>query len=259
MRLKNVLLIFSVLIQFSLADEPAKPDSSAAKNDSLLVIPSSPLSLIPQDSINVQFKFPSKKTTAPARIIPRPSLPANPLSIDTRSGSYYTPKNVQDKMDQIMNRPRQDSFMPVLAMAVFAAKVAAKHLEVEKLFALKAEDYLIPENQIDILEQLWQKAPKRIDELYFAGNLSQGLTAKKLQNILLDLTEKNLLKTRDAGENNILFFPAQRKADVVKMIKAALRSENITEARMTQLQNLLQHLTSEDSQNPKPTLKISTP
>jgi hypothetical protein len=173
-----------------------------------------------------------------------PKPPQTPLDIDMRESSYYTPREVQDKMDQIMNRPRSDSFMPILAMAAFAASVAAKQLEVEKLFELNAEDYLVPDDEFTILQKLWLKAPQTIDELYLISGLQENQTAKVLQLKISSLSDKSLIKTRGDDNNNILFFPAQKLDKVKDLFKKALNDFNKSEQEIEQLKAFYNKLLS---------------
>ncbi len=193
------------------------------------------------DTLSLRLSYPAVKQL-PKNIIPMPKLTGNPLEIDTRTGSYYTPRNVQDKMDQIMNRPRRDSFVPVMAMAVFAASIAAKQLEIEKLFELSAKDYFVSDHQFSILEKLWAKAPRRIDDLYLSTDLKNETTAKELQKNITILTEKSLIKTRDAGENNILFYPAQKSEKVIDLFKSAINDPSNSKETNVTLKNLLERL-----------------
>jgi predicted transcriptional regulator len=183
------------------------------------------------DTLGLKFSYPSKGL--PQNIISMPKPPRTPLDIDMRESSYYTPRDVQDKMDQIMNRPRSDSFLPVLAMAAFAASVAAKQLEIEKLFELDADDYLVADDEFEILKKLWIKAPQTIDELYLKSDLKNHQTAGLLQERIVSLSDKNLIKTR--GDNkNILFYPAQKLEKVRELFRKEL-SDNNNEEEIEQL------------------------
>ena len=234
------LFLYLLLITFNnlaaqnqiLPADSVKTDST--EKDSMLFVHS--------DSLGLKLTFPQKNI--PKNIFTMPKPPATPFDIDMRESSYYTPRNVQDKMDKIMNRPRSDSFMPVLAMAAFAVSVAAKQLEVEKLFELDAEDYLTPENEYEILEKLWIKAPQSLDELYLESDLQNEQTAKLLQERITSLLDKSLLKTRGDGENNIIFFPAQKLDKVKELFKTALNDFDKSEEEIIQLKTFYDKLHS---------------
>ena len=127
-------------------------------------------------------------------------------------------------------------------MAAFAASVAAKQLEVEKLFELKAKDYLVPEQEFEILEKLWRKAPQSIDELYLKTDLQNEQTAKLLEEKITSLSDKSLLKTRGDGETNILFFPAQKLDKVKEIFKKALNDFDNSEEESKQLKTFYDKL-----------------
>jgi len=214
--------------------------------------------LLNNDTLNLEMDF-TTGMKIPQNIISMPKAPESILDIDYRSSSYYTPRNVQDKMDQIMNRPRSDSFMPVLAMAAFAASVAAKQLQISKLFELKAEDYFVNENEWLILEKLWEKSPQKISDLYLNSKLKENNTATELQKIIMALAGKGIIKTREESDNTILFFPAQNKKKVTEMFRQALDDETNTDELQHKLNNYYQKLSGEDSTENKNNRDIEIP
>ncbi|HHM01832.1 MAG TPA: hypothetical protein ENJ15_02385 [Caldithrix abyssi] len=154
--------------------------------------------------------------------IPRITLPENPLEIDRRGSSYYTPRVVRDELDRAMNRPRAESFVPVLALVPLAIRLAEKHLAIEKLLRKNARDYLIPERSWRLLKILWQKAPLNVAELYA---MRQSYSAGALEKELQALSEKGLLKTRKTGNGIVLFFPAEKPRQVLKYFTDAISLE----------------------------------
>ena len=225
----KILFFISIILNGLFAQNQDLPaDSTVAdssKIDSLL--------FGQRDSLGLKLSYPQQHI--PKNIITIPSPPRTPLDIDMRESSYYTPRNVQDKLDQIMNRPRSDTFMPVLAMAAFAASVAAKQLEIEKLFELDAQDYLLPENEFEILKKLWIKAPQTIDALYLESDLQNEQTAKLLQERITSLADRNLIKTRGDGKNNILFYPAQKLEKVRELFHKEMNNNDHSEQEIEQL------------------------
>lgn len=214
-----LLLSYKLCAQSSLTDTSQyyASDSALSNIDSTL--------FFSNDTINLNLNYLENKKL-PKNLINMPKAPTNPFEIDYRTSSYYTPKLVQDKMDQIMNRPRSDSFMPVLAMAFFAASIAAKQLQIEKLFELTAEDYLVGDLEWKLLESLWHKSPQKIDALYLNSSLHYSNTAQQLQDALAVLADKSLVKTREAEEKVILFFPAQDKQTVSGLFQKALKESS---------------------------------
>lgn len=206
--------------------------------------------LYPQnDSLSLKLTFPLE-TKINRNAVPIPKMPSNPWELDYRSSSYYTPKLVQDKMDQIMNRPRSDSFVPVMAMAFFAASLAVKQLQASKLFQLSAEDYLLDDSEWQVLEALWNKSPLGIDELYLNTGLRDNTTAAELQKQLAKLADKNLIKTRDAGSNIILFYPAQDKKTVKQLFIEDIHNNVVSDSLKTQMKSVMRRFPDEaaDSQ-----------
>jgi len=228
--MKKILLLLLLSALSNLVAQNQTKIIDSTKTDSTKI---DTMLFVQNDTLGLKLSYP--QTNIPKNFFAMPKPPVTPLDIDMRESSYYTPRNVQDKMDRIMNRPRSDSFMPILAMAAFAASVAAKQLQVEKLFELNAEDYLIPEKEFEVLEKLWIKAPQSIDELYLKSDLQNEQTAKLLQEKVASLSEKSLLKTRGDGENNILFFPAQKLEKVKELFKTALSDFDNSEEEIKQL------------------------
>ncbi len=152
-------------------------------------------------------------------LFPRITLPDNPLEIDPRGSSYYTPREVQDQLDMAMNRPRSESYVPVFALAAFAARLVEKQLNIRKLLERKAEDYLISESGWQLLMALWRKAPMDVKEIY---RIHHSYSAGALEKELLFLNEKGLLKTRKTENGVILFYPAQKAQKVLALFNAAL-------------------------------------
>ncbi|MCB0282087.1 MAG: BlaI/MecI/CopY family transcriptional regulator [Calditrichaeota bacterium] len=196
------------------------------------------------DSLGLKLTFPLENKIN-RNAIPVPKMPDNPWELDYRSSSYYTPRLVQDKMDQIMNRPRSDSFVPVMAMAFFAANLAVKQLQASKLFQLSAEDYLVDDLEWKILEALWKESPLRIDELYLNTNLKDSTTATELQKHLTHLADKNLIKTRDAGSDIILFYPALDLNSVKQLFIEDVRNDSVNDSLKLQMKIVLERFPKE--------------
>jgi predicted transcriptional regulator len=247
--MKNLILVL-LSASFVFGQDSTITSADSSKTDSLKLALIDSTLFLQKDTLALQLTFPIKKTI-PKNVISIPKPSSNRFEVDTRSGSYYTPRNVQDKIDRGMGRPRSDSFAPVMAMAFFAASIAAKQLEIDKLFELKAADYLIPDGQFSILEKLWVKAPQRIDGLYLSAGLKDETSAKELQTRLASLADKGLVKTRDAGKDNIFFYPAQRRERVIKLFKKALNDTTNSKETQYKLAVLLKRLENLSSQNNK--------
>lgn len=218
--------------------------------DSLKTIPSNDsLSLFAADTLGLRLSYPVERQLPKDLINIR--TPKSPLEVDTRTGSYYTPKIVQDKLDDIMNRPRSDSFVPLLGLAAFAVNVAVKQLEAAKLFEPKAEDYMLSDKELLVLEQLWIKAPQKIDELYLNTSLQEGNTANELQKTISKLTDINLVKTRTDGKKMVLFFPSQKLDHVKNIIRNAVNDTKRLEKETDQLKLVLNRFENIEQQKDK--------
>jgi predicted transcriptional regulator len=203
--------------------------------------------LFNNDTINLLIDFTTGRKI-PTNAISMPKAPSSLLEIDNRSGSYYTPRNVQDKIDRIMNRPRSDTFMPVFGIVAFAASIA-KQLGISKPFELKAEDYFVDENEWLILEKLWDKSPQKITGLYLDSSLKKNNTAAKLQEIVLSLAGKGLIKTREESDKTVLFFPAQNKNKVEEIFILALTDKTNTDELQKKLNDYYLKLTTAETKS----------
>lgn len=195
------------------------------------------MSFFRPDTLHIKLTYPSQNKLPP-NLIKRPLL-TSPLEVDMRSSSFYTPREVQDKLDHIMQRPRSDNFVPVMAMAAFAINVAARQLQAAQLFEPKAEDYLLPESELLILKKLWIKSPLDLVGLYNEPEIQNIYTAAALQTSIFNLAEKNLIKTRSDNKNDVLFFAAQKLMRVKELLQKKLQAENITDAERQEYQQVI--------------------
>lgn len=169
-------------------------------------------------------------------------FPQNRLFLDYRESSYYTPRMVSDKLTRIMNRPRADSFMPILPIAFLAARIAMQQIKIAPLITISPVDYLACADQIDILLNLWQSAPQTLDELYTGMNKKKNMTIQTLQSALEKLINHKLVKTRVRQNAPQWYFPAQSRRETRALLQESdikLLSERQIQAR-TQLLKMLE-------------------
>lgn len=196
--------------------------------------------LFKADSISFQTIAPSQKL--PQNLI-RPQTPHSPLDIDRRGSSFYTPRYVQDKMDNIMNRPRSDSFVPIFPMAVIAARIAMSQIDVDKLFEPAVRDYIMPDSTWQVLELLWEKSPQTIETIYPELKTEKPQTARTVERQLTLLAERGLLKTRvDEQPQRVWFFPAQKRQEAAALLQSALRDSSLTPDQITNIEQRLSGL-----------------
>ena len=191
-------------------------DSTAADSTKIDLI-YLPVTLLKDSTLKFNLEYSGKEE--PKIFFPKVTLPDNPLEIDMRGTSYYTPREVQDHLDKAMNRPRSESLVPVFALAAFAARMAEKQLKIQKLLEKKAEDYLITDSEWHLLTALWKKAPMNVEELY---RVHKSYSARAMEKELLLLNDKGLLKTRKTGNGILLFYPAQKAEAVLALFNSAL-------------------------------------
>jgi len=173
---------------------------------------------------------------------PKNVLPKNPLFLDYRGSSYYTPKIVQDRLDFIMNRPRADSFVPIPVVAMLAANIAMKYIDIEKKMEITAKDYLLDEPFLSLLYTLWQKTPSTAGELYRQDSSATDKTYLTLEEHLEFLIGKKLVKSREMEAGETLYYPAQPSSEVIKLLEKGLIDSTLTENQRTRLAHLLTRL-----------------
>jgi len=165
-------------------------------------------------------------------------LPKNPMMLDTREGSYYTPKIVQDRLTFFMNRPRADSFVPIPTVAFLAASVAMHYLQIEKNILITAEDYLVNDRHRAILFSLWQKSPQTISDIYSQKPHQIYNTYETLSAAIDSLIDKRLIKRRNVEKGETLLYPAQPLADVITLLDDFLLNgapEQLTRQKISKL------------------------
>ena len=173
--------------------------------------------------------------------IPRIDI-RNPFAIDTRTSSYYVPRQVRDELNLIMNRPRESAFMPVLGLAAFlASQIAENVLFISLKTSIDAENILRSRNNTDILELLWEKNPRTADELYLEPPFENEMTCNGLIDSLNVLIENNLIRTRQEKENTF-YFPALKRDVFILKIKRFLSDRNTGSEIRISLEELLNKL-----------------
>jgi hypothetical protein len=135
-------------------------------------------------------------------------LTSTPFGIDTRSSSFYTPRFVRDELNNMMHRPKDHAFVPVMGVAFIAAQMIGKYLLVERELQINSQNILNCSEQIPILEALWLRNPQTCDELYKLEKFNQKYTFRELENDLDVLVDQKLVKTRRLENDELQYFPA---------------------------------------------------
>lgn len=182
------------------------------------------------DTLNLRMVYPVDRKL-PVLHIPAHTRPKPGETVDYRGTSYYTPTIVQDKLDQIMNRPRADSFTPILPLAMLATKVAIEKLNAGDLFKLKAQDYIIADLPWDVLEKIWLQPNQSFKNIFEILNKKGIVVAGDLDTALELLSEKNLIKTKGLKASDTRYFPAQSIADVKLLFSKAFSDTTLPIAK----------------------------
>jgi len=173
---------------------------------------------------------------------PRNVMPDNFWELDYRHHSYYTPKDVSDHLDHIMNRPRADSFVPLPTLAFIAASLALQQLDIQKKIEIKAVDYILDEKVEFVLLSLWKKSPQTATDIFESAEINEDRTVVVLQSELQILIDKKLIKRKKMEAGPDLYFPAQTLAEAKLLIKNGIDFNQISEDELEKLCDFLSKL-----------------
>jgi len=195
-------------------------------------------------SLNIEMTAPSLPKSKTAYYDPRKVMPGNSLFLDTRSSSYYVPQQVGDKLNRIMNRPSSNEVVPVFAAAVLAASIASQYINIDYELKLIAADYVLDEKYFPILAALWEQSPQTAFQLFEKDSIKKERTAVILKNELSELAELNIIKMRLQENAPKLYFPAQKKEEVKKLISGDLKKEKLLAEQKQKLRALVRIIDS---------------
>lgn len=207
-------------------------DSLADSSFSALDFTNPQLHFQTPDSLSIRFEAP-KRVTGPNYYDPKKVIPDNPLELDYRESSYYTPRIVSDKLDHIMNRPRSDSFVPILPLAYLAASVALQMIDLDFSSPAAATDYLKNQQDLAVLIALWKQSPQTVKELLEHPLINASHSYNTLERLLDDLSRHNLVKRKIIEKGPTQYFPAQKKEEVLLALKNAHLSKELTAEEKT--------------------------
>jgi hypothetical protein len=205
--------------------------------DSLAV--SFPMPVLPlrdwQESTNQYFYLKAEvdKIDISHYISPENIIPSDPFKTDRRGSSYYVPRMVRDELNLIMNRPKDHAFVPILPVAFLAVQLASQYLIIQQKTEITYKDIAEAEEAYPILEELWEKNPQTLSELYKKGTLQDNYTMIELQR-LMDLLVVNKLVKRKLIENSeTQYFYSLDKIRYDFLVEKE-KSENIRESNQSQ-------------------------
>lgn len=142
------------------------------------------------------------------RYHPSKVMPKNPFELDYRSNSYYIPRMVKDELNLIMNRPKDNSFVPILGVAFIAAQLATKYLLVQNKKKISTNNIFNTLDEKNILKALWKKNPQTASELYKNTIIDKAITLIKLNEGINRLVDNKLIKQKNLEDKELLFYPA---------------------------------------------------
>ena len=163
------------------------------------------------------------------RYHPSSVMPSDPFKLDYRSGSYYVPRMVRDELNLIMNRPKDNAFVPVLGVAFIAAQLASKYIFVQEKLKISKENILNTLDDYIIMNELWKKSPQTTSELYKIPGLKFKFTLKELNLKMDNLIDNKLIKQKNLEDKELQFFPAISKIEYDKLLKQINADTNATE------------------------------
>jgi hypothetical protein len=119
----------------------------------------------------------------------------DPFKLDVRGSSYYVPRMVRDELNLIMNRPRDNAFVPILPVAFLALQLATKYLLIQLKTEITTQDIENGQEGFPILKELWKKNPQTLSELYKIEELRDNYTMLELQRLIEILRNSIFLRT----------------------------------------------------------------
>ncbi|NOX88254.1 MAG: hypothetical protein GXO77_04445 [Calditrichaeota bacterium] len=226
---KKYFLRFFVLTLFVFVSVKSLPAQDSSKTKILGIKPNylqfSPL-FLKGDSLHLQLKYPKPRLKIPQQYYDLNNvIPKNPLLMDYRGSSYYTPSLVKRKMSLIMNRPTPGEVFPILPIALIAAKLALQQIEIKKKIEIKPQDYFIPRKYWAILKALWKKSPQTAIELYQIPEIRKERTVEILKQDLEFLADHKLVKPRKSPNEPVLYFVAQSRGKAIELLNRALQND----------------------------------
>ena len=156
-------------------------------------------------------------------------IPSDPFQLDYRISSYYTPHLVRDEITNFMDRPSDRCFVPVMGMALFAAKLAADYLIIQQKVKITADNIIHSIDAIDLLKELWRKNPQTLPDMYEIGDIGGKYTFTELEKRVNLLIDNKLVKEKMIEKNQKQFFPAKSKEELIVIIESMLSDEQCSD------------------------------
>jgi len=162
--------------------------------------------------------------------ISRDIFPTNPFEVDLRYSSNYVPRMVRDELNQIMDRPRDNAFIPILPVAFIALQLASQYLLIRHKTEITVENIINAEEAMPVLKMLWLKSPQTLSELYEKQSISDQHTMRDLGRLIDLLIDNNLVRTRVIENAETKYFSACNETTYRELKK---RGELLTKEKRT--------------------------
>lgn len=175
----------------------------------------------------------------PKMFYPESVMPKDPFKLDFRSGSYYVPRMVRDELTQMMNRPKDNAFVPILGVAFLAAQLAAKYVIVQQKIKIDAENIINSINYNSILLKLWRRNPQTSTDLYKDQLIKEKFTMRMLEEGINLLIDNKLIKQKIIENDETQYFPALTEGEYMQLIETALDDTTIAVEDRKKLIHLL--------------------
>jgi hypothetical protein len=198
-------------------------------------------SLRMRDSAFITIEYP---TPQPFLIDPRNYTPSsNPFIYDNRSSSYYVPRPIRDELNLIMNRPKTaDSMVPIIAIPLIAAQIAAKYIWVQEKSKIKKDNILDGAEGFDLLHLLWQESPLTISKIKQNGEGAEIEEYEVLERRMQMLVDNKLVKMRKSKNSETRYYPAKTRQELAEIVRTILNDDTTTAEESATLLSIIQHL-----------------
>jgi len=173
------------------------------------------------------------------RYHPSNVMPKDPFKLDYRSGSYYVPRMVKDELNLMMNRPKDNSFVPILGVAFIAAQLASKYIFVQDKLKISANNVINSIDDYEILKFLWIKNPQTSSHLYEKSVLHEKYTMNELNIKINNLIDNKLVKQKNLEDQELQFFPAIKKSEYKQLLQQVSADTSVNESVRTRIQAII--------------------
>jgi len=153
-------------------------------------------------------------------------LPRDPFKVDMRGTSNYVPRMVRDELNLIMNRPRDNAFVPILPAAFLALQLASKYLLVQKKTEITFQDIENGKDGVPLLKELWTDNPQTLTELYKKPDIKENYTMLELQKLVKILIDNKLVKRKLIENSETKYFYALDKIKYEQLIEKVRKDVN---------------------------------